>query len=69
MRRVPDLFDLKTNLRIRFDVLGLHTLSGKEIEFLAVVGIVHWQDVRPVVTRASQMAEALALKQRVHLRR
>src|SRR6266496_4902030 len=57
---IADFFDLQTDLRIRVDILSLHSLSGKEVEFFSIVGVVHRHDVRAIVTRATEMAEALS---------
>src|SRR5437588_10331402 len=58
---IADFLDLQTDLRIGIDVLGLHSLSGEEVKFFSIVGVVHWHDVRAVVARAAEMADTLSL--------
>ena len=69
MRAVGYFLNLQTDFRVRFDELRLHSLSRKEIEFLAVVSVMHRHHVRPAIARATEVAKALPLQQRVHFRR
>src|SRR5205807_9981526 len=56
---IADFFDLQTDLRICVDVLGLHSLSGEEVKFFSIVGVMHRHNVGPIIARATQMAETL----------
>src|SRR2546428_1387182 len=58
---IADFLDLQTDLRVCVDVLSLHSLSGEEVKFFSIVGVMHRHNVGPVIARATQMAKTLSL--------
>src|SRR2546423_8890855 len=58
---IADFFDLQTDLWVCVDVLSLHALSGEEVKFFSIVGVMHRHHVGPIIACATKMAETLAL--------
>jgi hypothetical protein len=67
IRRALDLLDLKTDVRIRNDRLGLLSLGREDVDIRVDQRVVNRDDIRNIVVSATEMAKVLRRDQLVDL--